>query len=404
MPFAESTYYKIYRATAPETQWAEVPSSPAMTQIPITGGAPNHEKTTVRTNVLDGLGMAGQLVQTEQLARMTGQFELTFSDYQWAMAAALRNSYTTVAISAATDIAASTTDDSFNSTTTNFVTEGIKPNTWFKVSGFTASADNGLFRAASVTSTKIVVNAKITTAGVVTLSPNLTTESAGNAIDIDGKYARNAGSPPSYLMETRITDITTPYYETSRGMRVSNMTFRITAGQIITGDLEMMGERCYGSGSSVSSGDTPWSGEPSLVAGVNVGTIIEGGALMSTNCPIEVTFALNPNMRVDRCIMAITPEAIGWGRWMANGSMRTFFEDSSLRQKHIDHTTTSFVMPLYDAAGNVMVFSFPSVKLATNELAPADPDSPLSSPFTWEAQPTGTAITDYMAQVDLLAA
>lgn len=401
---AESSRYSLWRGTAAETAWAETPSTPALTQIPITGGFPEHVKSTVRTNVLDGLGMMGQLIQTAQEARLTAPFELTIQDFQWAFEGVLRNTYSAISIVSATDISASTTDDSFNSTTTNFVTANIKTGTWFKVAGFVDAANNGIFRAATVTTTKVIVNAKITTAGVITLTPNLVTEIAPADVDITGKFARNANIEKSYLLEARVTDIATAHYETYRGMRPAQLDITVTAGAIITGSLQMVGERGRLGTATVGSGDTVWSSAPSIVAGTNIGTILEGGAILAANLPQEIAFSLNANARVDRAVTAITPVGIGYGRWGASGSMRTYFESVAMRTKFVNHTATSLVIPFADIAGNVLIVSFPSLQFATNPMTPTDPDSPLSAPYTWEAQPTGAATTDYMAEIDILVA
>lgn len=400
---AESGRMSLWRSTAAETVWAEVPSSPAMTQIPITGGFPEHQKETVRSDILDGRAMQGQVLQTGQLGQLTAPFELTFSDFQWAFAAALRSAYTTVAIVAATDIAAVAATDTFTSTTTNFVTAGLSSGCWFRVSGFVNAANNGLFRAGTVTATALPTTATMTSAGVVSTSPALADEAATPSITIAGKYARNGSTLNSYLLEAHIPDIAVPHFESHRGARVSQLDLSVTTQALITGSLQMITERARLATSTVSGGDTVWSGESSLVAGLNVGTILASDALLS-NTPQEITLSLNPNIRVDRSIQALTPANLGMGRWGATGTLQTYFESSALRAIFVDHTVSSLLLPLVDSSGNILVLTFPAVHFVTNPVAPRDPDSPLDSPFTWEAQPTGSATTDYMAQVDILQA
>ncbi len=90
-------------------------------------------------------------------------------------------------VSAAVDISADTTDDSFNSVTEDL--SGLTDAQWVDVSGFTDSANNGFFKVSgSSTTTKITTDASL----------NLVTEAAGNSISMQG-YARGSGQ--SYELE-----------------------------------------------------------------------------------------------------------------------------------------------------------------------------------------------------------
>ncbi len=100
---------------------------------------------------------------------------------------------TAFSISAATDVSADTTDDSFNSVTEDL--SGLTNNQWVDVSGFTDAANNGFFKVSgSSTTTKITTDAAL----------NLVTESAGNSISMQG-YVRGSGQ--SYNLEIDLQQI-----------------------------------------------------------------------------------------------------------------------------------------------------------------------------------------------------
>jgi len=73
-----------------------------------------------------------------------------------------------------TDISASSTDDSFNSTSTDL--SGLADNDWIYVTGFTDASNNGWFQIAGTpTTTKIIID-----------SSTLVTEAAGDTVQIEG--------------------------------------------------------------------------------------------------------------------------------------------------------------------------------------------------------------------------
>ena len=92
-----------------------------------------------------------------------------------------------------TDISASSTDDSFNSVTTSL--SGVSDNEWVYVTGFTTAANNGWFQAAGAsTATKIIED-----------SSSLTTETAGNTINIQG-YARGINQSYKLVFDSQRID------------------------------------------------------------------------------------------------------------------------------------------------------------------------------------------------------
>lgn len=93
----------------------------------------------------------------------------------------------TTVISASTGVDASTTDDSFNSSAA--FADVLQLGDLITVSGFTESANNGEFRVISATTSKIVVDA------------NLTTEAAGDSITISrhNLYPEAPDAPAAYV-------------------------------------------------------------------------------------------------------------------------------------------------------------------------------------------------------------
>ena len=102
----------------------------------------------------------------------------------------------TVAVVGATDIAVDTTDNSFRSVNTDFVTEGIIVGMQVNIFGFVNGANNGLFTVASVTAHKWTVTNP---------SPDFVTEAAGASITFRGQKTFSYGN--SGGIRTRISSI-----------------------------------------------------------------------------------------------------------------------------------------------------------------------------------------------------
>lgn len=87
------------------------------------------------------------------------------------------------------DISAATSDDSFNSVTTDL--SGSLNDEWIYVTGFTETANNGWFQ----------VNGTPTTTKIIQDTSSLTTEAAGDAVVITG-YKRGYGQSYSFDIAT----------------------------------------------------------------------------------------------------------------------------------------------------------------------------------------------------------
>lgn len=102
----------------------------------------------------------------------------------------------TVAIVGATDISVDTLDNSFRSTTTNFLTEGIVVGMQVAVSGCANAANNGIFTVATVTQLKWTVTSPL---------PDFVTEAAGQPIQMHGTKVFSYGN--SGFIRTRISSV-----------------------------------------------------------------------------------------------------------------------------------------------------------------------------------------------------
>ena len=109
--------------------------------------------TTVSAEITSSRDEA-DLVRTSGKTNMSIPFELSFTEYDPFFASALSGVMSTAVALTATDISASSTDNSINSAAAAFSTANILPGMWIKTKGFSTAANNGIGKVVSVTTAK----------------------------------------------------------------------------------------------------------------------------------------------------------------------------------------------------------------------------------------------------------
>lgn len=327
-----------------ETTWNETPSTPTMLELQRVSDTLQHQKNIVVPATIRTDRLQEDLINVGAQAMGGLAFELRHTQYDSLISAMIGApaAFSTLTITASTDISASTTDDSFNRTTGSFITDGAVAGMWILVSGFASSGNNGIFKILTVATLKIVVDA------------NLTTEAATPAITIHGKMARNGVTKRSFLIERRFNDIS--QYQQMRGMRPNTMALEIRANQIITGNMDFMGARGTGAGASVAGASTAAASNPAFDASNNVLSIVEGGVALTT--PLQsIMLNINGNAGVQPAVANQYPIGVRYGTLELTGTLVAYFEDLTLFNKFVNHTPTSIVLKVKDANNKYLIFS-----------------------------------------------
>ena len=348
MPQGETNRTALYWSA--ETDWAETPSSPTMTEIPFTGETLRANKNTVQSEVIRADRMRDDIVNVGNGAEGDVNFELRFADFDDLMESFMAAAFVTATISR-TDMSAATTDDSFNTAAGNFLTAGFVVGMWIRVGGFLASADNnGLFKIAAVTATKITIDAL--------LSQNLVVEAADELVTISAKMVRNGILKNSILLEKRFLDIV--QFATYEGFRLGQLNVNVTAEELVSGSFSGMGEREVLAGSSVSGSDVASSANNSMSASVDVGSVVQGSTILTTALR-SVQFSANNNLRMLRAIANQFPTQINYGTFEVTGTIEAYFEDLLLYNQFTAHTSALLSFILTDNEDQSIIFTFPSV-------------------------------------------
>jgi len=269
----------------------------------------------------------------------------------------------------ASTISAASGDSSFNDSGSGFA--GIVANQWIKASGFTNAENNGYFKVASTTTSKIVVYG------------TLVTESAGESITIEqGSSITNGVTKNSFNLERTYTDLSSEL-ALYVGCMINQISLNVGTNALITGSMAVMGK--------VESSETASGGDGYDEANSNeimnsidhVLGIYEN--LTSINV-LDFAITLNNNLRERLKIGTLGAFDMGTGQVNVSGTFTAYYESKTLYDKYLDFDSTSLAKVFEDTAGNAYVIDLPSVKITdAARHAGAGMGDDFKVPCSWQA-------------------
>lgn len=371
-----------------ETAWAETPSTPVMASLPYTSESLTYEKRTVRSNIVRADRLTDDVAEVGAGSSGDINFEYKFGDFDLLILGALgANAWNTATFTGAggnLDIAASAGGNQV-ATGPASTWDGYLVGGYIRVSGASAQ-NNGVFRVVSKTSTTITYN---NATGVL--------QDNADGATIAQKTARTGTTKKSFLFEKNFGDIT--QFITHRGMRVGSWAMNVEAEQIVTGTFGFMGERAVRAGTTVSGSVTPASSNPIVTATANMGRLEEGGAALTTKVR-RINFNLNANPRQLSAVANKYPIGINLGSFEITGTVEAYFEDATMLDKMINHSSSSLVFEFDDADDNRTIITVTNLKFTTGWPVGAglNQDVMLAMDFT----AINDSVTSSMMQVDVL--
>lgn len=377
---ADSNRVKVRFAR--ETAWGETPNGPAMTEMKLLSESLNHAKATVASEQVRSDRQRAAILEVGQSADGDISYEFVYGDLEQWFETGLRDAIvSTTASDASTTFAASTITFATAGNAVNFT-----PGQWVKVQATGNGNDNAVVKVVSATST------------VVTCTGSTLSASVASAA-VTGRTLKNSTTKTSFLVEGDFEDITGVKYFT--GARVDSLSMNIESAQIVTGVFSIQGKRGFAASTSIASTTASAGSNTPLTAAVNVGTIFEGGAVLS-NAVQGFNFTLENNMRARPQVGQKPSAEHGDGVVDVTGNLNLYLEDITLLDKMINHTDSSLAFKFTDADSNVVVVSFPKLKYSTGTPGTPglDQDVFLSLDFEAYRDPT----TDATVRMDFLPA
>lgn len=275
------------------------------------------------------------------------------------------------------------------STTLDFTTLPLAVGVWIKIGGTTAgtyfdtATVNGWARVSAIAANRlsfdVVPSGWVADAGA-----------SKTVVIFFGDYLRNGTGVHSFTIEQAFLD--NGQYQYLYGMMVSNMTVTADAQSIMKAQVGFMGKN----GQYVSSRVTGATHRAPTTTDVlntssNVGRIAESGSVVSgPNFVMSCELKIENKLRAQNAIGVVGAVGIGVGQCHVTGQMKTYFGDSTLLQKVVNNTASSFDIRVADNAGHTILWDLPKIKFSggTTPVTGIDTDIMADLPFQALVHPT----------------
>jgi len=333
-----------------ETVPGQTPATPAFQLLPTTGGTPMGNISTAVSEAIRSDRQIDDLVIVDADINGPVNYELSYEPFKPMIEALCQSAAVVVAISA-TDISADSIGDTFDSTTTNFVTEGIVVGNYVRVAGFTEAANNGIFKVLSVA------------AGSIGVDGTLTTEAAGDTVTMNASTIRNgAATPKSFTFLKRVLGIATPAYFYYRGCQVAEMNFNFETGTILAGSFQVVGFTEDVTESGIAGQSFVPVPAYSLMNSVSSIASIDLGGLPATTKFSNLNIAVNNNVNAAKAIGTLGAVDLASFTLDVTADLSIYFEDITLYNLYKNATSFSAALVLVDGLGNNIIVYLPKCK------------------------------------------
>lgn len=298
------------------------------------------------------IGVTGQI---------RGEFShTTYDDFLESLL--LSTTWTAVVTNGAGNISVQAAAGTITRAAGDFVAEGFLQYAWIKTSGFTAPGNNGWFKILSLTTTVLTV------AGPTTLVD----EGAAARVVKQGGFITNGTTLNSYTMARMYTDLVTTG-EQFVGCCLDKGTMTIPTNDKATVQFDVLGK----SGSTVTAptftSDAATT-TPIIESIDHVPYLMEAvaagppGTYPSLGV-VDATWNISNNLRQRLQVGTLGPISIGKGQCDVAGQFRVYFQTSTLFNKFLNNTNTTFAFVLQDSSATPKsyVVEFPRVRITDGE-------------------------------------
>lgn len=273
------------------------------------------------------------------------------------------------------------------STSLDFTTLGLTVGEWVRVGGtttgskFATAASNGWCRISAIAANALTFDR---------LPSGWTTDTGtGKTIQVYwGDFLSNGTTKRSSTFERQYLDHSPTTYEYLTGLTLDQLTINAPAQAVATYTAQYVG--AGGSTTTTrASGATDIAAPTKAVLNTSsdVGRIaFNGSEITGPNYVMSATVTINNNLRRQNAVGSVAAVGVGNGEFGVTGTLETYFGDSSVLDKVMNNTLTSFDMRLGRSDGNreKLVLDFPSIKLSSGSptVSAKNADVMLSAGFT----------------------
>lgn len=196
---------------------------------------------------------------------------------------------------------------------------------------------------------------------------------------------KNGATPKSFAFEKTFETGATDNFFRYTGMQVNNLSLAITAREVITGSMSLIG-RGHSKGVAIVSGATYAAANTKAVmsASSDVGSLSIAGVspspvLMSANIQIE------NNLREQIAVGERAPVGIGAGRCVITGSLEAYFADQGLYGAFYDHDDVGLSLTIGSVTSEKYTINLPRTKLSNAQVQAQGNDQDVMASFDFQA-------------------
>lgn len=383
MSLAETNRVQIRYAQ--ESTWGETPSGPASTELRITSESFAYKKETVVSEEIRTDRQRVALLEVGVNADGGFEYELAHGSLEPFFLNGLRNSLSSATVALATTVVAASSIT--GAAGTNFVAS-------FSAGQFVKIASTG----ENINGT--VVQIKTLTSTVLTCVGTTLTASSIASVNITGRTATNGTTKLSYFIEGDFDDITAVKYFT--GMRVNEFSMSAASQQIVTGTFSFVGKQGFtASTTAASTVVTSATQTTAMTSAANVTNVMENDHGIGVAVQ-AFSVNVNNNMRQRPQVGSKFSAEPGDGGVDVTGNVNVYFENISLYNKFINHTSTSLAMKMKDADGNFVIISMPAIYFSSGDPSASGQDADVFLSMDYTAIKDNT--TGYTVRMDFLPA
>ncbi len=377
---------KISYAT--ESSWATIPAA-VFQQLRITAEDFMAEKTRTRPLEINPLGYAQHAITTQESAKGSINFGLSYGTFDDFIAGALNSQWSTplelqgvagdITITEGTNVLSSTTTGKFT---------GVTVGQWIRLAGFTNTINNGVFQVASVTDNDHLVLTGATGA------PNFVTETpAAATAGIRGSFIQNSNLVTTFSVEKQLASALFLQYV---GCYVSSCQLTMAVGKFVEGVMNFL---VQGQQSAVvEAGTAPPTPAP-------LGRIIDnisGFSAFAVNgaAPLAVLMSVDLTISKQRSASQYgigSANAVGMrrGTLQVDGKLSLFFKDFTYFNDFVNEPDLSISWQLTDNLGNAYIFTLPCVSIMNPSIVAKGIDQDIVAEFTLEGNPAPATNVDF---------
>lgn len=171
-----------------------------------------------------------------------------------------------------------------------------------------------------------------------------------------------------------------------RGMTVSQMSLNLESGSLVTGKIDFIGKDQVVNNARVLPGTPVVSQTGQIMNAVTgVGTLMEGGAPLSSTFIKSLSFQLNNKLRGRDAVGHLGNVDIGSGSIELTGNMSVYFADTVLYEKFLASQRTSLSFLISDNMGAGYVFTLPSMQYSEASIKAGGKEADSMVDFTYTA-------------------